>query len=138
MLAGGRVAETHPVHDVGHFDAELEGNSMLEVNVAEQRSIHILETRPGQGVACHVAIGAARADAAYCTRAVGYERSASKVRLVAYAVEPLRHHAGWALAGGAAYTAAVRIELGARRPGLTFGALPVLHCQSYCWIPWTP
>ena len=59
---------------------------MLEGNVAEQARIHILEARSNQGVALHVAIGAARADATGQARPVGRERCV---------VEPCRRYASY-------------------------------------------
>ena len=58
-----RVADTHPVQGIGGFGAELEHDSMLEVNAAEDSQIHVAEPRSDHGVARHIAIGATRADA---------------------------------------------------------------------------
>ena len=58
-----RVADTHPVQGIGGFGTELEHDSMLEGNVAEDSQIHVAEPRSENGVARHIAIGAARADA---------------------------------------------------------------------------
>jgi hypothetical protein len=76
----------------------LEDDSTLEGDVAEQPQIDIAEPRTDQGVATHVAIGAARANAPGDAGTVGREGSR---------IEPRRQHTV-----GGANPAAVGIEHG--------------------------
>src|SRR5580704_9350269 len=49
-----RVAETHQVEGIGGFSAELEDDSVLEVNVTEDSQVDIAESRSENGVARHI------------------------------------------------------------------------------------
>src|SRR5271154_36115 len=56
------VGETHHVEGIGGFSAELECNSMLEGEGAEDSQVDIAEPGPDQGVARYIAIGTAGAN----------------------------------------------------------------------------
>lgn len=93
-----RVAETHQVEGIGGFSAELEDDSVLEGNVAEDSQVDIAESRSENGVARHIAIGATRSDAPWEAGAVVSESCR---------IEPRRH-----LTVGGANPAAVMAEDG--------------------------
>ena len=91
-----RVGETHHIEGIGGFGAELEHYSTLELNVAVESQVDIAEPWPNQGIARHIAIGAAGADTPEGTRSVVGESCR---------IEPRRQHAV-----GGANPAAVRIK----------------------------
>ena len=77
-----RVAETHQIEGIGRFGAELEDDSMLEGNVAEDSQVDIAEARSENGVTRHIAI---------CATMSGAPREAGSVVSESCRIEPRRH-----------------------------------------------
>ena len=59
----GGVAEAHQVEDIGGLAAQLEHDSTLELNVAEEPHIDIFEPGTKQAIAADIAVREARANA---------------------------------------------------------------------------
>ena len=114
--ACGGVRETHEVEDIGGLAAELEDNSMLELDVVKETKVDIFESGSIQGVAAYVAVRATRADAPGHARPVIH---------VCCRVEPFT---GRAVRG--TYPAAVSVEryglAGNRIRALVVGAVEAL------------
>ena len=104
------IGETHHVECIGGFSAELEDDPMREGDVAEDSQVDIAEPRSDQGVATHIAIGTAGANAPGFAWSVSGERCR---------IEPRRQHTI-----NGANPAAVRIEGGANA-GNPIGAVRI-------------